>query len=216
MTWFSQEHLQHIVSSHGYLAVGLTVGLESMGLPLPGETILVLAALYASATHGLDIWGVIGAATAGAVIGDNIGYLIGRRVGYRLLLKHGPKIGIGDDKIKLGQYLFLKHGVKAVFFGRFVAVLRILAALLAGINCMCWRRFLIANALGGVIWASIFGLGAYIFGETLMAAKGPLGAAFLVAGVVALLIGLKFARSHEAQLREAAERAFPGPLQRDE
>jgi len=215
MSWFSHEQLEQIISTQGYWAVGLVVGLESMGLPLPGETILVLAALYASATHGLDIWGVIGAAIAGAIIGDNIGYLLGRRVGYQLLLKWGPGLGITDDKIKIGQYMFIQHGVKAVFFGRFIAVLRILAAFLAGLNRMCWKRFLIANAVGGVIWAMIFGLGAYTFGKSLLQVKGPLGVVFLIIAVAAFFIGLRFVRAHEAQLREAAERALPGPLRRE-
>lgn len=93
-----------------------------MGIPLPGETVLVLAALYAGTHHDLSIWGVIASAAAGAILGDNIGYWVGREFGYRLLLRYGAYIGISDSRIKLGQYLFLRHGTKVVFFGRFVAL----------------------------------------------------------------------------------------------
>ena len=133
-----------------------------MGIPLPGETVLVLAALYACTHHDLSIWGVIASAAAGAILGDNIGYWVGREFGYRLLLRYGAYIGISDSRIKLEQYLFLRHGTKVVFFGRFVAQLRILTAFLAGENRMDWRRFLLANAAGGILWATLFDLGDLI------------------------------------------------------
>src|SRR5437016_2109255 len=112
-----------------------------MGLPLPGETILLLGALYAGTHADLSIWGVIAAAATGAVLGDNVGYWLVREFGYLLLLRFGRHVGLSDARIKLGQYLFLRHGGKVVFFGRFIAVLRILAAVLAGVNRMEWRGF---------------------------------------------------------------------------
>jgi membrane protein DedA with SNARE-associated domain len=157
VSWFSSEYLQQLISTHGYWFVGLIIGLESMGVPLPGETALVLAALYAGTHHDLNIWGVIASASAGAIVGDNIGYWCGREFGYRLLLRYGSYVGVTNPRIKLGQYLFLRHGSKVVFFGRFVALLRVLAAFLAGVNRMDWRRFLLANAAGGVLWATTFG-----------------------------------------------------------
>jgi membrane protein DedA with SNARE-associated domain len=138
--------LQQLVSLHGYWVIGLIVGLESLGLPLPGETILVLAAIYAATEPSLNIWVVIAVAAFGAIIGDNIGYWFGSRYGYALLLRYGERIGMFEPRIKLGQYLFLRHGAKVVFLGRFVALLRILAAFLAGLNRMPWRAFLMANA----------------------------------------------------------------------
>jgi membrane protein DedA with SNARE-associated domain len=120
----------------------LIFGFMVMGLPLPGESALVLAALYAS-RHDQNISGVEAAAATGAVLGDNIGYWVGREFGYRLLLR---------------QYLFLRHGGMVVFFGRFVAFLRVLAAFLAGVNRMDWGRFLLANE--GILWASVVGFGA--------------------------------------------------------
>src|SRR5262245_8377849 len=143
--------LQQLVSMHGYWMVALIVGLESVGLPLPGETILVLAAIYAATEPSFNIWVVVAVAAFGAIVGDNVGYWLGLRYGYALLLRYGERVGMFESRIKLGQYLFLKHGAKVVFLGRFVALLRILAAFLAGVNRMPWRSFLLANAGGRII-----------------------------------------------------------------
>jgi membrane protein DedA with SNARE-associated domain len=212
MDWISPEYLNHVISTYGYWAVGLIVALESMGLPLPGETVLVLASLYAGRHHDLHIGGVIASAATGAIVGDNIGYLLGREFGYRLLLRYGRYVGLSDARIKLGQYLFLRHGGKVVFFGRFVAVLRVLAAFLAGANRMDWRHFLIANAAGGILWASIFGLGAHMFGRALLHVTGPLAVGLLIIGAVVIVGATLFVRAHEAELDAEAERALPGPL----
>jgi membrane protein DedA with SNARE-associated domain len=209
--WGSSSHIVHLIATYGYLAIGVIIALESMGVPLPGETVLVLAALYA-AHHGLSIPAVVASAAAGAVLGDNVGYWIGREFGYRLLLHYGNRIGLSPSKIKLGQYLFLRHGSKVVFFGRFVAVLRVLAAVLAGINRMDWRRFLLANAAGAILWASAVGFGAYLFGRAVKHVTGPLSIALLIVGLAALVAGLRFVRAHEAELEAEAERALPGPL----
>ena len=144
---FQFDHVGWI-AHYGYWAVLALVGLESMGLPLPGETALIAAAVYAGTSHELNLAGVIAAASAGAVIGDNIGYGIGRVVGFPLVVRYGPRIGLDERRIKLGQYLFRRYGGAIVFFGRFVAVLRAFAALLAGINRMSWPRFFFFNATG--------------------------------------------------------------------
>jgi membrane protein DedA with SNARE-associated domain len=209
--WVSPEYLTHLIATYGYVAIALIIGLESMGLPLPGESALVLAALYAG-RHDQSISGVVAAAATGAILGDNIGYWIGREFGYRLLLRYGGAIGLSESKIKLGQYLFLRHGGKVVFFGRFVAVLRVLAAFLAGVNRMDWGRFLLANAAGGILWASIVGFGAYALGRAVLKATGPLGIGLVFAGVAIVVGVLLFARSHEAELEARAEQALPGPL----
>src|SRR3954468_639868 len=162
-----------LIASYGYGLILAMVMLERLGLPLPGETTLITASIYAGATHDLTLAGIIMAAVAGAVTGDNAGFWIGEKVGTRLLIRFGPPLHITPAKIKLGQYLFLRHGGKVVFFGRFVAVLRALAALLAGINHMDWRRFLFFNATGGVVWAAVFGLGGYYFGHAVERATRP-------------------------------------------
>jgi membrane protein DedA with SNARE-associated domain len=141
LSFLSHDEISHLISAYGYWVVGGVVALESIGIPVPGETALVAAAIYAATTQELNIWLVIVAAACGAIFGDNIGMAIGREIGYRLLTRYGPRIGLSERRIKLGQYLFRRHGGKVVFFGRFVAVLRALAAFLAGANCMPWRRF---------------------------------------------------------------------------
>ena len=188
MEWLSSGYLHDLVATHGYWAVGLIVCLESMGLPLPGEAVLVIAALYAGSQHDLNIWGIIGSATAGAILGDNAGFLLGREFGYRLLLRYGRYVGLSDARIKLGQYLFQRHGGKVVFFGRFVAILRILAAFLAGANRMEWRLFLVANAAGAILWACVFGLGAYTFGKALLLVTGPMAIVFVMIGTIVVIL----------------------------
>jgi len=120
--------LGHLISHYGYPAIAAVVGLESMGIPLPGETMLVLSAIYAGTHSDLHIAGVIAAAALGAIVGDNVGYWVGREFGYPLLVRYGRYVGLTEARIKLGQYMFLRHGGKVVFFGRFFAGLRVLAA----------------------------------------------------------------------------------------
>jgi membrane protein DedA with SNARE-associated domain len=212
MEGFFPDNLQVVIATYGYWAVGGIVGLESLGLPLPGETALVVAALYAGSHHDLNIWGIIAAAATGAVLGDNIGYWLGREFGYRFLRRYGQYVGLSDARIKLGQYLFLRHGGKVVFFGRFVAILRILAAFLAGANQMEWRRFLFANAAGGIVWACIFGLGAYTFGDALTKVTTLLATALIILAAIIIAGSAWFVRAHEVELEAEAERLLPGPL----
>lgn len=202
----------HLIALYGYWAIAVVVGLESMGIPLPGETILVAAAAYAGARHNLNIAFVIAAAAGGAIVGDSIGFWIGREVGLHLLPRYGHRIGLTEPRLKLGQYLFLRHGGKVVFFGRFVAILRTMAAFLAGANQMSWPRFLVFNASGGITWATIFGVGAYALGTSIDRFAGPIGAALLAVAVVAGLVGFVFVRRQEQRLLAEAERALPGPL----
>ena len=213
MEWFSPEHLRHLISAYGYWSVAVIVALESMGLPLPGETVLVVAALYAATHQDISIAGVIASAAAGAIVGDNLGYWLGREFGYWLLLRYGGYIGLSEERIKLGQYLFLRHGGKVVFFGRFIPILRILAGILAGMNRMPWRRFLIANAAGALLWSGVLGTSAYAFGRALLRVTGPLAIGLFVIGAGLLCAAGLFVRAHEAELKAQAERALPGPLQ---
>jgi len=201
-----------LLVTYGYWAVLVFVAVESMGIPFPGETMLLAAAIYAGTTHRLEILLVIVAAAAGAILGDNVGYLAGREGGYRLLRRYGRYIRLDERKLKLGQYLFQQHGGKVVFFGRFVAVLRIWAAFLAGTYRLSWRRFLVYNAAGGVVWATVFGLGGYLLGDNVHRLGGPLGVAGAAGALIAVGAGLVFLRRNEHRLAEDAERALPGPL----
>ena len=206
------ETLANLVATHGYWVVAAVVALESMGIPMPGETTLVTAAIYAGTTHRLNIGFVIAAAAFGAILGDNIGYWLGREFGYRLVLRYGPLLRIGAPRIKLGQYLFYRHGGKVVFFGRFIAILRALAALLAGINCMPWWRFLFFNATGGIVWAAVYGTAAYGAGEYFVRLKGRIAVAGAVLAVAAAVAAFWFVRRHEEALVRRAEEALPGPI----
>jgi membrane protein DedA with SNARE-associated domain len=202
-----------LIIRDGYWAVGVTVALESMGIPLPGETMLIAAAIYAGTTHDLKIGLVIAAAAAGAIIGDNIGFWLGRALGYRLLLRYGRHIGLSARRVKLGQYLFLRHGGKVVFFGRFVPVLRALGAFLAGANRMDWPRFLVFNAAGGVVWASAYGMAAFWLGQTVERLAKPVAVVLGVTAVIVTIVSVVIWHGHEAKLEREAERALPGPLE---
>jgi len=204
--------IHHLIAAHGYWVVSLMIGLESMGLPLPGEATLIAAAMYAGTTGNLLIEGVIAAAITGAVLGDNVGYLLGRDVGFPLLLRYGPRVGITERKLKLGEYLFLRHGGKVVFFGRFVSLLRILAAFLAGANRMPWRWFLACNATGGVVWALVYGGGAFVLGAQIHRVTHEVAIVGAILGVIGLVFLWRLLRRHQDRLEEKAEAALPGPL----
>ena len=205
--------LQHFLMTYGYWAVFVFVAIESIGIPFPGETMLLVAAIDAGTTHQLSIVLVILAATCGAILGDNLGFWIGREGGYRLLRRYGRYIGFNERRVKLGLYLFRTQGGKIVFFGRFVAVLRAWAAFLAGVNRMQWVRFLLFNALGGMIWATLYGLGGYFLGEEIHRLTGPVGIVTIVLAVLIIIASLIFVRRQEKQLEEKAEMAFPGPIE---
>jgi membrane protein DedA with SNARE-associated domain len=211
--WISPEYLKHLFATYGYWSVAVILSLESMGLPLPGETALVLAAVYAAAHHDMSITGIMAAAVAGAIMGDNVGYWVGREFGYRLLLRYGAYIRLTPARIKLGQYLFLRHGRKVVFFGRFIPILRVLAGLLAGMTRMPWRQFLIANAAGAVLWVAVVGMSAYAFGKAMLRLTGPVAIGMFIVGAALLIAAGIFVRRHEAEFEAQAERALPGPLQ---
>ncbi len=208
----SQHELIHFISTYGYGVVALIIGLESLGLPLPGETILITAAIYAGRSHNLDIWLVVSAAAFGAILGNTIGFWIGREGGYRLLLRYGPRLHLTEGRIKLGQYLFLRHGGVIIFFSRFVPVLRAFGALLAGANRMRWLSFFLFNVAGAIVWATIYGAGAYYLGRKihLFTRYATIGAG--LAAVVLITAVAVYVRRHEARLQSEAERALPGPL----
>jgi membrane protein DedA with SNARE-associated domain len=205
------QHLHGYLATYGYLAIFVIVGMESAGIPMPGETVLVASAILAGEGK-LHLWGVIGAAAAGAVFGDNCGYWVGREFGFPIAYRYGRYVRLDERRLKLGQYLFLRHGGAIVFFGRFVAVLRAFAAFLAGVNRFNWERFFFFNAAGGIVWATIFGSGGYLLGKAFESYAKPVGLAALAAAVVAFFLGARFVRYHEEALEDEAERAFPGPL----
>jgi membrane protein DedA with SNARE-associated domain len=159
--------LQPGIDTYGYWVILLAVAIESMGVPFPGETALVAGAVYSSTQHTLNIALVIAAAAAGAILGDNIGYSIGKYGGYPLLQRILRFLHLGEDKLLYTERYFESHGDKTVFFGRFLAILRTWAAFLAGANHMRRRTFFIWNAAGGILWATVYGLLGFFLGDNL-------------------------------------------------
>jgi membrane protein DedA with SNARE-associated domain len=200
------------LESYGYLVVFLLVMLESIGLPVPGETALVAAALYAGSTHKLEIWAIIAVAAAAAIIGDNIGFSIGRYGGTKLLLRYGHKVHLDEGRIKIGIWLFRRHGGKVVFWGRFVSILRTWAAFLAGANQMEWGRFLVFNAAGGIAWATVYGVVYYVFGAALSRLSTTIDVTIGVAGVALLIAFIVWTRRKEGELQKLAEREIEGSV----
>ena len=212
MLHFATSSLDNLLASYGYWAVALFVGLESFGVPLPGETMLVTAALYAGATHKLSIFLVVVSSSLAAIVGDNCGYSLGRFGGWPLLLRIRHILHLSEGRIKLARYVFHRYGGQVVFFGRFVSVLRTYAALLAGITRMRWWRFFAFNAAGGILWSTLYGTGAYLLGSQITRIEGPIGVALGIAAAVAIVAFLYTLRRNEARLERMAEQAFPGPL----
>jgi membrane protein DedA with SNARE-associated domain len=211
------------VSHVGYAALFALVAVESMGVPVPGETALITGAILASRGQ-LQLPLVLILAAAAAILGDNVGYLIGRQGGRRLLLANGPMAATRARVLRVGEPFFERHGPKAVFLGRFTAGLRIWAAWLAGATHMPWRSFLAWNALGGVSWACVVGVGAYALGHAAERAVevagvvGLVGAAAFVVGAF-LVLRRRHARSEttlDAAANDPATTAGPpdgGPAQ---
>lgn len=192
-----------------YLTVGLVIGVESLGIPLPGEIVLVSAALLAS-RHELDVspvWIAV-AGSAGAIVGDSIGYAIGRRYGTALFAGLGRRFPshFGPTHVAFAENVFVRWGVLAVFFGRFIALLRIFAGPLAGALAMHYPRFLAANALGGIVWASgttfaVYSLG--VIAETWLSRFSWIG--LIAAAVVGLTIGFVVKRKTKRMAERFAE-----------
>jgi membrane protein DedA with SNARE-associated domain len=203
----------HLIHVYGLATVAAIVGLECLGIPLPGETALLAAAVYAGTKHDLNIVSVILVAAGAAIVGRTIGYFIGHSFGHWVLLRYGSYVRMTEARIKLGQYLFLRHGGKIVFIAQFIPVLRTFAGLFAGANYMPWRQFMLANTVGSMIWAVSYGYGAYALGRGFERLEGPLVIFFALATVIAFVAGAIFVHRHEAQLTAEAERAMPGPLE---
>ncbi|MGA2522289.1 MAG: DedA family protein [Acidimicrobiales bacterium] len=205
--------MTHLIAVYGYWAVFLFVTSESLGIPIPGETALIVAATYAGRTHALSPWTIFLVASAAAIIGDTIGFWAGDIGGYRLVRKYGHRIRLDDRKLKIGMYVFKTHGVKVVFFGRFISVLRTYAAFLAGTSRMRWRRFLPANASGGIIWAGVITCAAYIAGNVITGLSRTVDLVLGVATLLAVATTLFLVRRQVERLSVLAEAAYPGPLE---
>ncbi|HEY5107302.1 MAG TPA: DedA family protein [Caulobacteraceae bacterium] len=185
----SHVHLSGLVAHYGYAATFTAILLASAGIPLPAGELLIAAGIYASHTHRLSLPILVLVGSLAAILGSAAGYGVGRSVAAATLSKYGGFIGLGPARIRLGQYLFIVHGGKIVFFLRFVALVGPFGGVLAGTNRMGVGRFMAFNALGGVAWTLVFGVGGYLFGAFFKAVGRPLGIAAVVLAV-GLVIGL--------------------------
>ncbi|GHO50078.1 DedA family protein [Ktedonospora formicarum] len=163
-TFFSLQTLEGLINTFGYPAIILFIMIESAGIPLPGETMLLAASFYAATSHHLQLPIVLLCAASGAIIGDNIGFYIGRTGGRRFVERFGKYFFVKMSHLEYAERFFVRHGAKTVFFGRFITLLRIWAAFLAGVNQMPWRTFMLYNALGGITWTVLIGGLGYLAG----------------------------------------------------
>ena len=201
--------LTSFIDAHSQLALLLMfvlLALESFGLPLPGETALIACAVLAS-QGALPLAWVIVVAILAAVIGDNLGYWVARRGGRQLLYRYRLTHRYAEQYLPRGERFFARHGGKAVFLGRFVAVLRVTAAWCAGLSRMHWWRFLAWNAAGGIVWATGVGLIAYYLGDAAAHAIGRYG--LFAAGGALVLAGLGYLIVRRLERRVIGNEAGP-------
>ncbi|BFV60562.1 hypothetical protein KCMC57_up56660 [Kitasatospora sp. CMC57] len=177
------EHLAPLLDSYGYLAVGVLVFLDNCAIPVPGQTVLVLAAVYAG-TGRLSIAAVIVIALVAAVAGNSLGYLLGRTGGHRLVERWGRYVLLTPARMARGEEFFARQGAKVVTVARFVDVLRQTNGIVAGTTGMSWRRFMPANVLGAVLWVGVWAGAGYLAGGNI----GPLYEQLMRYQVLALAV----------------------------
>jgi membrane protein DedA with SNARE-associated domain len=178
----------HLVARYGYVIVVILVGLEGVGIPLPGETALLTAAALAARGH-LSFAGVLVASAIGVALGGMGGYGIGHTAGHAVVVRYGSWIGITEDRLDRTRRFFRDHGAGAVIASRFVPVVRILTGIIAGLTDMPFKRFALYNAIAGVIWSGVIGTAGYAFSRELPRLEGLLGRAGLLILVVVLIVG---------------------------
>lgn len=188
------EWLVDLFARYGYTVVFLGVFLENTGLPVPGETALLAGAALAKFGR-LSLFSVIVTAICGAILGDNLGFLIGRRGGRRLAVRHGPKIGLTAARLAQFDHFFFRHGAKTVFLARFITGLRVFGAVLAGASGLRWGKFLFYNATGAVAWSTAVGVAGYSLAYSWQTLERWIGRSGLIAlAIIGVLGGVAFMR----------------------
>jgi membrane protein DedA with SNARE-associated domain len=198
----------HLVARYGYVVVALLVGVEGVGIPLPGETALLAAAALAARGH---LWfpGVILASALGVALGGMGGYGIGHTAGHVVVVRYGAWAGITPDKLERTRQFFKNHGAGAVIVGRFVPVVRILTGIIAGLTDMSFRRFAVFNAIAGIIWSLVIGAAGYTFSRELPWLEAMLGRAGLVALALVVVIGYVVLRWQRGRRRRTGDAVPP-------
>jgi membrane protein DedA with SNARE-associated domain len=200
--------IQHLIHEYGCLLVFLAVGLQAFGLPVPGTTVLIAAALFAAAENGLPIAGVIVAGGLGALAGTTAAFAVGRWGGEALLLRVGGRLRQSPERVQRLRREFAAHGVTWLFIGRFVSGLRNVIGLVAGASGMTLKRFLPVTVAAALAWALLNALGYYWFGQAITAASAWVRVGMVCAGIVWLLVSLRFLRQRampELQTASAAD-----------
>ena len=196
--------LTHFIAIYGVWLVAGFIALESVGFPLPAEAALIAAALFAARTHELNVWSLIAVAILAAIAGNGVGFWIGNRFGYRLLTRFGPRLGLTEPRIRMGQQLFLQYGGRFIFIARFLPFLRNLAAVLAGMNRMAPPTFLVASSIAAVAWVVFYALGAYSLGAAFTALATPAAIVLGLAAVAFVVaVPVLFARYEKRFLAKA-------------
>lgn len=211
------EFLQPYLSPPwGYLIVGLATLLENSigaGVVVPGETLVILGGFYARVGR-LSLPGVIAVSVVGAIVGDNLGYLIGRRFGRGFLERHGPRLFVTPARLAMADAYYRRHGGKTVFLGRFVPVVRSGGFILAGVSRMPWRRFAVYDAAGSALWGTANAVLGYVLGEAYRRAEGYLRGAGLV--LLAILLLAIWTSTSRRQRRKIEEELGPDLRDREE
>jgi membrane protein DedA with SNARE-associated domain len=208
------DAISRVIANWGIVAVFVSTASEGFGLFfVPGETVMIAAAIYAGETGKLSIVLVLAAAFCGGVLGDNFAFWIGREFGFGLLRRFGHYVRLNEKRLKFVQYLFLRYGYPIVFVGRFVMLLRAWEAFLAGADAMPWRDFAPVNAAAILVWVCVWGLGSWGLGHASTSVLEWLGIGITVAVCLLLLGGWIYFRRHEEDLEAKADEALPGPLQ---
>jgi membrane protein DedA with SNARE-associated domain len=190
-----------LFSRYGYAAVFIGVMLENAGVPVPGETALLAGAAFARFGE-LSLGWVIASATAGAILGDNLGFLVGRRGGRALAERHGWKVGLTPARLAMFDAFFLRHGPKTVFIARFVTGLRVFGAVLAGASGIRWRTFLFYNASGAIVWCTVIGTAGYLLAYSWETLERWIGRSGVIAlGAVAVAAAIYWLRQRRGQSR---------------
>jgi membrane protein DedA with SNARE-associated domain len=187
------HNLEPLIRDYGVVAVTVVLTFESFGVPLPGESLLIVASVLAG-RGVLSFPSLLFFAWVGAVVGDNIGYVIGRLLGRTIMLRHGKKIGLNAERLRKVEDVFARYGPVAVAFARFINILRQLNGVVAGTLNMDWRWFLIANAAGGALWVLVWGFAGFYLGEhlssiiTFASNLGGIGAIVILAVLLFVLL----------------------------
>ena len=170
---------------------------------------MIAAAFFAARTHGIDIWSLIAAGIVAAILGEMVGFWIGRRFGHQVLMRYGTRVGFTEERIRIGQWLFVRYGGRFVFIARFLPFLRNIAAVLAGTNSMAQHSFYFASATAAAAWVIGYGLAAYSFGEAFANLASPAAVVFGLAATLIVLATPVLILRYEGSLLAKAEREFP-------